>query len=169
MTLSVGGRQKLFLLLTISILFTGCVSTPKITYKEDIFYPQNSEYATDFWGDFRFIKRANNKIYLQGFIEENKSFYVESTDTIDLKFTDGTIIKLNYDGYISQPRSYNFNDFYLLTELKAVEEWKPLELIRVETSLGYENYQTNPNLRHEKLTLYNRLKNNEYDEIKTKD
>lgn len=164
--------MKNILLIIMSMLLLSCASTPKIYYQEDVFYPQNSEYNTDWLGggsdvNYRFIKRANNKIYLQARLIYDKSFYVENTDTIDLKFTNGSIISLDYDGVIGQPRSYNFNDFYILTKLEEIKEWGELELRRVETSLGYDNIKVHPNFTDKMSDLYNRVKNNEYDEVLT--
>lgn len=138
--------KRLLLILFVSFAFIGCVSTPKVKYIDDVYYPERGYFEV--WGagigdmkgsigiDFRTINGTDKVIAIAEYSSKN-IMTVSKYHKVLLKFSDGKEIKLSYNSRVPQYDGGNYFD--LRATSGVIDDFGTLEIIRYNTDDGYKN------------------------------
>lgn len=169
--------KKLFLFLPILLLISCAVKVKTIT---DSFYG-NQYYQTDYmaitgWDTtikLRFNKTANNNnIILEALYVSSAAFTISKGNKIILKFSDNSLINLNYTSEMSKIdkgetlSTYkwliydtDYFDTYTINASAIVDNIGILTAIRIENSGGFKNLDVTPSFAKKFQKAYEDIKN----------
>ena len=169
--------KKLFLALPVLLLISCAVNVKTVN---DSFYG-TQHYETDYmtitgWDTtikLKFNKMVNtDNIILDALYVSSAAFTVSKGNKIILKFSDGSLINLNYTSEMSKIDKgetlstykwllYDTDDFdtYTINASARVDNIGTLTAIRIENSGGFKNLDVSKSFAHTFQKAYNDIKN----------